>query len=301
MFDPPPERPSESDCCGTGCVPCVLDVYDEEYSRWKRRQNNVGDQLRRDLLSIVKYRPYEIISVQQLSNDVYMYTFAATPQADGYLPITFTQHVYIQLDEVTRPYTPVSLSTKCSFDVIIKIYPNGQFTQKLLKMKINDKVYVRGPVGGIEYKGYDSIIMFCGGTGLAAFLGLINSILDNDKCDILLQLHYSCKTVENILMRKTLDTFSAYWNCAVYIYLTREQNWSDCSKSFWFNENITKGRITHGIINGIILKQNNLKTSWFICGNDEFNQHILNTLKEYRINENCIHLFQNSSKINKSS
>lgn len=295
MYDPPPERPSESDCCGTGCVPCILDVYDEEYARWEYRQNSSGDQLRRDLLSVTKYKSYKIISIQQLSNDVYMYTFAFNPQAEGRLPIMYTQHVYIRLDEISRPYTPIALSNKCSFDVIIKVYPDGQFTKHLLKQEINQIVFVRGPSGGIDYKGYDSIIMFCGGTGIAAFLGLISSILENDKCDVLLQLHYSSKTLDNVLMRKTLIEYGAYWNCEIFIYLTREHNWSQCSNKFWFNENIIEGRISEDLIEGLINKQT-LQTLWLICGNDEFNQHYFTSLKNYKIQENNIKLFHDTHK-----
>jgi len=274
-----------------------MDVYEEEYARWKRRQTGDGDGLRRDLLSITRHKPYEIVSIQQLCDDVYIYTFAATPQTTGRLPITYTQHVFIQLDGITRPYTPVALSSKCSFDVIIKAYPNGQFTKHLLKKKIKDVVLVRGPSGGItNYKRYDTIVMFCGGTGVAAFLGLINSILENDKCDILLQLHYSCKTIDDILMRKTLAEFAAYWNCAVFLYLTREHNWSQRSKSFWFNENITEGRISQNIVEEIINKQQTLQTLWLICGNDEFNQYIFNLLENYDIKKDCIQLFHNSTK-----
>lgn len=297
MYDPAPERPSESDCCGTGCVPCVMDVYDEEYARWERRQNGEGDRLRRDLLSVTKYRAYEIVSIQQLTNDVYMYTFGVGPHAEGRLPINYTQHVYIRLDGVIRPYTPISFDGKCSFDVIIKVYPNGQFTKILLQKKTKDVILVRGPSGGIDYKGYGSIVMFCSGTGIACFLGLIRSILENDKCDILLQLHYSCKTLDSVLMRKELANHAAYWNCMVFIYLTREHNWSECSKSFWFNENIIQNRISQNDIEHVIDKQQTSQTLWLICGNNEFNQHIFTSLKNYNIKEDSIQLFHNTTKI----
>lgn len=292
MYDPPPEPPSKSDCCGTGCIPCILDVYDEERARWECRQNSIGDQLRRDLLSVTKYKSYKIVSISQLNDDVYMYTFEAIPEARGRLPIAHPQYVHIRLNEITRPYTPVSLNDKCSFDVIIKTYPNGKFTKQLLKMKINQTILVRGPFGGIDYKEYDSIIMFCGGTGIAAFLGLISSILENDKCEIILQLHYSSKTFDNILMRKTLAEYAAYWNCMIFIYLTREHNWLQCSKQFWFNENITQGRISENIIKELTDK-NTLQTLWLICGNDEFNQHCFTSLKKHKIQENNIQVFHN--------
>ena len=31
-----PEPPDPSDCCGSGCVRCILDLYDEQLEAWKR-------------------------------------------------------------------------------------------------------------------------------------------------------------------------------------------------------------------------------------------------------------------------
>ena len=31
-----PEKPLNSDCCGQGCTPCVLDIYQEELAIWER-------------------------------------------------------------------------------------------------------------------------------------------------------------------------------------------------------------------------------------------------------------------------
>ncbi|WP_084688055.1 oxidoreductase-like domain-containing protein [Paraburkholderia oxyphila] len=31
----PPERPSNEDCCQSGCSPCIFDLYDEEVDRWR--------------------------------------------------------------------------------------------------------------------------------------------------------------------------------------------------------------------------------------------------------------------------
>lgn len=31
----PPERPSNEDCCQSGCSPCIFDLYDEEMDRWR--------------------------------------------------------------------------------------------------------------------------------------------------------------------------------------------------------------------------------------------------------------------------
>jgi len=138
--------------------------------------------------------------------------------------------------------------------------------------------------------------MFGGGTGVAGFVGLIGSLLDDDKCGALLRLHYSCKTLDGVLMRKELAGYAAYWNCAVHLYLTREHDWSRCSKSFWYNENITEGRISQDGMAEIIDKQQNLRTLWLICGNNEFNQYIFNSLQNYNIKQDHIQLLDNTIK-----
>lgn len=36
--DPRPLRPDPSECCGSGCIPCILEVYEDELERWKERE-----------------------------------------------------------------------------------------------------------------------------------------------------------------------------------------------------------------------------------------------------------------------
>jgi len=33
---PEPEPPDPSDCCGSGCVRCVYDLYDDALAQWRR-------------------------------------------------------------------------------------------------------------------------------------------------------------------------------------------------------------------------------------------------------------------------
>ena len=33
-----PEEPLPSECCGSGCEPCVLDVYQNQLDEWKTLQ-----------------------------------------------------------------------------------------------------------------------------------------------------------------------------------------------------------------------------------------------------------------------
>lgn len=34
---PPPRKPDPDECCGSGCIPCILEVYEDELDAWKKR------------------------------------------------------------------------------------------------------------------------------------------------------------------------------------------------------------------------------------------------------------------------
>ena len=41
----PPRKPEPHECCGTGCIPCVMDIYEEElyeYEKALKRVEAVG-------------------------------------------------------------------------------------------------------------------------------------------------------------------------------------------------------------------------------------------------------------------
>jgi len=33
---PPPRKPEPHECCGTGCIPCVMDIYEEELFEYEK-------------------------------------------------------------------------------------------------------------------------------------------------------------------------------------------------------------------------------------------------------------------------
>ncbi|EEF28728.1 conserved hypothetical protein [Ricinus communis] len=43
---PPPEKPEPGDCCGSGCVRCVWDVYYEELEEYNKLYQSHSDSKR---------------------------------------------------------------------------------------------------------------------------------------------------------------------------------------------------------------------------------------------------------------
>ncbi len=39
----PPRKPEPHECCGTGCIPCVMDIYEEELYEYERALKRLAD------------------------------------------------------------------------------------------------------------------------------------------------------------------------------------------------------------------------------------------------------------------
>lgn len=83
----PPVKPLDSDCCGTGCIPCVFDIYDEEMLRWKKECDRIrsgtistdlqtGDAVQ--VLSTSEFRSFALESIIRLTRDSCLYRFMIT-------------------------------------------------------------------------------------------------------------------------------------------------------------------------------------------------------------------------------
>jgi len=96
------------------------------------------------------------------------------PDPDTPVGLPVGQHISLRLHnsegkEVVRPYTPVSGEDQLgSVDFVIKVYPTGEMTPLLGRLKLGDKVGFRGPKGRMEYKPNmkRAIGMIAGGTGI---------------------------------------------------------------------------------------------------------------------------------------
>ncbi len=38
----PPRKPEPHECCGTGCIPCVMDIYEEELYEYEKALKLLG-------------------------------------------------------------------------------------------------------------------------------------------------------------------------------------------------------------------------------------------------------------------
>lgn len=57
----------------------------------------------------------------------------------------------LHLHDITKPFTPIFFTDDC-IEFLIRLYPNGKFSQYLKNIKIDDIIHVRGPYGNFKYE-----------------------------------------------------------------------------------------------------------------------------------------------------
>lgn len=110
----PPEEPLQSDCCGTGCSPCVFDIYQDDLAKWRElaqlspeereaRLERGGRGIKEGTcrgkvpvaLSVEEYREFEVVKVEEVCSDVFVYEFGLPPHT--VLGVNRGQHMTLRL------------------------------------------------------------------------------------------------------------------------------------------------------------------------------------------------------------
>lgn len=105
-----PEEPLPSDCCGGGCVPCVMDVYQEQLKQWlelkamspsdrvkwmkEQREKEKGSKQKKVAVSLTEYRTFTVEKVDQISDNCFVFTFMLP--LDTSLGLSVGQHIVLR-------------------------------------------------------------------------------------------------------------------------------------------------------------------------------------------------------------
>jgi len=117
---------------------------------------------------------------------------------------------------VGREYTPISTITdweqgKC--DLLVKIYPDGKMTSRLLAKMAGDEILLSSPKATLQVPSltvgassatFSSVLLVVGGTGITAALQVLEQFRYFDMQDIPVTLIYSCRA-DDVLVAPELD------------------------------------------------------------------------------------------------
>jgi len=154
------------------------------------------------------HQKYRLVQKEKLTHNTRRFRFGlATPSTKLGLPIG--SHIGVRVpnppkgvEDKERYYTPTSSDDDTGyFDLVVKIYPDGNLTPRLDKLEIGDYILARGPLGTIRYpepglvrkdfgrKKHDfkckQLNFICGGTGVTPILQVATQVLkDNENIKV---------------------------------------------------------------------------------------------------------------------
>lgn len=322
LLPPRPETPLDSDCCGSGCSPCVFDIYQKQLLEWEKQCekiihhkeiNVISNEYNKPPLSQLKFSLFRLISIEKHTYNTYFYTFQAvntTTASDDveYVPdkrplnINIGQHLIMngrnnetRNSVISRAYTPISdvnsHNTGC-FKVLVKLYEDGKMSKIFENLKENNITEWRGPYGDYRYlrNSHRFLLMLSAGTGIAPMYSIVKSIVDDDVDETCIRLLFACKDFEDILLRNEIQALSLYWNFSAEIFLSQATSVKVETQSR-YNETVHAGRINTDVINKELDGKKLYEVFVLICGTKPFNKDMINFLKQSGLTENNIYLF----------
>ncbi|XP_069794161.1 NADH-cytochrome b5 reductase-like isoform X2 [Narcine bancroftii] len=298
-----PHEPLPAQCCGSGCNPCVFDIYERELKKWKQARakgdqhllskHNESNQKDLQLIAPEKWSAFQIMDIEQETADTYLFRFQLPNGCC--LGLTVGQHIVtrgvVSGVEVQRAYTPVSpLDAEGYFEVLIKIYEEGLMSQYVKTWRERDSVCWRGPFGGFPYKlnQYEQLLLFASGTGIAPLVPLLQYIVANEEDETFITLVGCFRTFQDIYMKSQLQELGAYWNVKILFVLSQEQDLKHLPCSY--REKSYLGRINGDMVKNFV---NSCRRKPFIiiCGSITFNKDVLNYLSLLGLSEDLYFVF----------
>ncbi len=169
----------------------------------------------RKVLKPDEFQDFPLIERIVISHNTAIYRFGL-PNPNDVLGLPIGQHVsvgaVINGKEIVRSYTPTSTDEqKGHFDLLIKVYPQGNISRFIDNLKIGETAKIRGPKGFFNYTPnmVKAFGMVAGGTGITPMYQIITAIARNPKDKTKVNLIYANVNEEDILLREELDDITS--------------------------------------------------------------------------------------------
>jgi cytochrome-b5 reductase len=119
-------------------------------------------------------------------------------------------------NDIVRPYTPISTNSQLgSFELMVKIYPDGKLSQEMNNLQTGDTLDFKHIPFNVKIQypfNKRRIAMIVGGTGITPMIQALHAILDTDSDTTKVDLIYGSKSQDDILGRQQIDEWAAKSN-----------------------------------------------------------------------------------------
>lgn len=154
-----------------------------------------------------------MLKVEKVSSDTKVFTFATPDESKPLnLPTCACLLASGGADEegnpFVRPYTPVSTNAKVGeFDLMVKIYPEGNLSQFMDKMETGDTMDFKHIKFNVKRQYpflFDNVCMLVGGTGITPMVQALHAILGNPNDETKVTMLYGSQRSDQILCEQVL-------------------------------------------------------------------------------------------------
>ncbi|XP_044157085.1 NADH-cytochrome b5 reductase-like isoform X2 [Bufo gargarizans] len=297
-----PAEPTPAQCCGSGCTPCIYDLYQAELELWEKAKERDDPGLLQKikvknhddvLLSSETFTEFTLCSVDRETEDTGRYRFQLPSGVS--LGLKLGQHLVVRGlvngVEIQRAYTPISpVDVKGHFEVLVKVYEHGLMSQYVKSWREGDSVAWRGPFGGFLYKPntHGELLMLCSGTGIAPMLPILTHVTDNEDDETFLTLVVCARNFQNVYLKNFLKEQSRYWNVRIFYVLSQEQSLENLPMSC--KENSKLGRID-SVFLAKVLETCRRKPYILLCGSVLFTEDMTLILTQLEQDSSSIFSF----------
>jgi len=145
--------------------------------------------------------------------------------------------------DIIRPYNPISPnSVTDSFDLLIKVYPDGKASKFAGDLKVGDRVGFKQTKHNIKddfqypFDGIKKITMLAGGTGIAPMFQALHPILARQGDEIEeVRLLYGNKSPDDIMLKAELDLLAKeHADRFTVYYVVGEEEFDDRAEEYGF-------------------------------------------------------------------
>ncbi|XP_069848829.1 NADH-cytochrome b5 reductase-like isoform X1 [Dipodomys merriami] len=296
-----PMEPLPSQCCGSGCSPCVFDLYHRDLARWEAARasndrsllNEKQSQSCSSELSPETFLAFRISAMERLPADTYLIRFALP--GNSQLGLQPGQHLILRgtVDdlEIQRAYTPISpANAEGYFEVLIKCYKTGLMSRYVETWRVGDTAFWRGPFGSFFYQPnkHGELLMLAAGTGLAPMVPILQSITDNADDETFVTLVCCFKTFEGIYLKTFLQEQAQFWNVQTFFVLSQENSPEQLPWSY--REKTRFGHLGQDLVEELVGCCRK-KPFALVCGSPEFTKDMAGCLLGAGLTKDSYFLF----------
>ena len=237
----------------------------------------------------------ELQHTDQLTPDTSRYRFLL-PTPDHMLGLPIMSHLLaVDGANVYRAYTPITLDRldpPGHFDLIVKRYPGGYFSDIFAELRPGDRVAFRGPVQTLGYapNRADTLTLICGGTGITPMYQLVRAVLADPDDRTMLRLLYACRDEGGLLLRRELDALAAAHPDRLTVRYFVEQGserppndaehaaLGGAGRGAWASGGVTVGRIEAGAITQLVPPPETPRSALLLCGPPAMTRYLCGAL-----------------------